>query len=56
MGFYLDSVLPNTFREHYKAKWLKEYTLNKPKFYLRYIDDKLLFKLLLVRKNIHYIN
>ena len=38
MGFYLDSVLPNTFREHNKAKWLKEYTLNKPKFYLRYID------------------
>ena len=39
MGFYLDSVFPNTFREHYKAKWLKEYTLNKPKFYLRYIND-----------------
>ena len=23
----------------YEAKWLNEYNLNKPKFYLRYVDD-----------------
>ena len=23
----------------YESKWLNEYNLNKPKFYLRYIDD-----------------
>ena len=23
----------------YKSKWLNEYNLNKPKFYLRYVDD-----------------
>ena len=25
----------------YKSKWLNEYNLNKPKFYLRYVDDLL---------------
>ena len=23
----------------YESKWLNEYNLNKPKFYLRYLDD-----------------
>ena len=23
----------------HESKWLKEYNLNKPKFYLRYVDD-----------------
>ena len=23
----------------YECKWLNEYNLNKPKFYLRYVDD-----------------
>ena len=23
----------------YKSKWLNDYNLNKPKFYLRYVDD-----------------
>ena len=23
----------------YKSKWLNEYSLNKPKFYIRYVDD-----------------
>ena len=23
----------------YESKWLNEYNLNKPKFYLRYVDD-----------------
>ena len=23
----------------YKSKWLNEYSLNKPKFYLRYVND-----------------
>ena len=25
--------------EFYEYKWLNEYNLNKPKFYLRYLDD-----------------
>ena len=25
--------------EFYESKWLNEYNLNKPKFYLRYVDD-----------------
>ena len=36
MGSPLASVLANIFME---SKWLNEYYLNKPKFYLRYVDD-----------------
>ena len=25
--------------DFYESKWLHEYNLNKPKFYLRYVDD-----------------
>ena len=25
--------------DFYEPKWLHEYNLNKPKFYLRYVDD-----------------
>ena len=25
--------------DFYKSKWLNEYNLNRPKFYLRYVDD-----------------
>ena len=32
-------VLPNIFMGFYESKWLNEYDLNKPKFYLRYVDD-----------------
>ena len=32
-------VLANIFMSLYKSKWLNEYNLNKPKFYLRYVDD-----------------
>ena len=32
-------VLANIFMGFYKAKWLNEYNLNIPKFYLRYVDD-----------------
>ena len=35
----LAPALPNIFMVFYKSKWLNEYNLNKPKFYLRYIDD-----------------
>ena len=31
-------VLANIFMGFYKSKWLNEYNLNKPKFYLRYVD------------------
>ena len=33
--------LANIFMGFYKSKWLNEYNLNKPKFYLRYADDNL---------------
>ena len=38
MGFPLAPVLANIFMGFYKSKWLSEYNLNKPTFYLRYVD------------------
>ena len=32
-------VLANIFTGFYESKWLNEYNLNKPNFYLRYVDD-----------------
>ena len=32
-------VLTNTLMGFYKSKWLNEYNLNKPKFYIRYVVD-----------------
>ena len=39
MGSPLAPNLVNTFMGFHKSKWLNEYNLNKPKFYLRYIDN-----------------
>ena len=39
MGSPLAPVVANIFMDFYKSKWLNEYNLNKPKFYLRYVDD-----------------
>ena len=39
MGSPLAPVLANIFMGFFKSKWLNEYNLNKPKFYLRYVDD-----------------
>ena len=39
MGSPLASVLANIFMGFYESKWLNKYNLNKPRFYLRYIDD-----------------
>ena len=39
MGSPLAPVLANIFMGFYKSKWLNEYNLNKPNFYLRYVDD-----------------
>ena len=39
MGSLLAPVLANIFMGFYKSKWLNEYNLNEPKFYLRYVDD-----------------
>ena len=41
MGFPLAPVLANIFMGFYKSKWLNEYNLNKPRFYLRYVDNTL---------------
>ena len=39
MGSPLASVLAKIFVGFYESTWLNEYNLNKPKFYLRYVDD-----------------
>ena len=39
MGSSLVPVLANICMGFYESKWLNEYNLNKPKFYLRYVDD-----------------
>ena len=39
LGYSMAPVLANVFMGFYKSKWLNEYNLNKPKFYLRYVDD-----------------
>ena len=39
MGSPLAPVLANIFMGFYNSKWPNEYNLNKPKFYLRYVDD-----------------
>ena len=38
MGSPLAPVLANIFMGFHESKWLNEYNLNKPKFYL-YVDD-----------------
>ena len=39
MGYPLAPVLAKISMAFYKCKWLNEFNLNKPKFYLRYVDD-----------------
>ena len=39
MGSPLAPVLANIFMGFLESKWLNEYNLNKPKFYLWYVDD-----------------
>ena len=39
MGSPLPPVLTNIFMGFHESKWLNEYNLNKPRFYLRYVDD-----------------
>ena len=39
MGFNLGPVLANIFMTFHESKWFNESNLNKPKFYLRYVDD-----------------
>ena len=39
MGSPLAPVLADIFMGFYESKLLNEYNLNKPKFYLRYVDD-----------------
>ena len=39
MGSPLAPVLANIFTDFYECKWLNEYNLKKPKFYLRHVDD-----------------
>ena len=38
MGSPLAPVLANIFMGFYESNWLNEYNLNKPRFYLRYVD------------------
>ena len=39
MGSPLAPILANIFIGVHESKWLNENNLNKPKFYLRYVDD-----------------
>ena len=39
MGSPLAPVLANIFIGFHESKWLNKYNLNKPKFYLWYVDD-----------------
>ena len=39
MGSPLAPVLANIFMGFHESKLLNDYNLNKPKFYLRYVDD-----------------
>ena len=39
MASSLVPALANIFMSFHKSKWLNGYNLNKPKFYLRYVDD-----------------
>ena len=39
MDSSLAPALANIFMGFHESKWLNEYNLNKPKFYLRYVDD-----------------
>ena len=39
MSSPLAPVLANIFMGFYKSKWLNEYHLNEPEFYLEYADD-----------------
>ena len=39
MASPLAPVLANIFMGYHESNWLNEYNSNKPKFYLRYIDD-----------------
>ena len=38
MGSPLAPVLANIFMGFHEYKWLNEYNINKPKFYLKYVD------------------
>ena len=39
MGFPSAPVLANILKSFYEFKWLKEYNLNKHKFWLRYVNE-----------------
>ena len=39
MGSLLAPVCAKIFMAFRESKWLNEYNLNNPKFYLRYVDD-----------------
>ena len=39
MGSPLAPIVAYIFLGFHESKWLNEYNLNKPKFYLRYVDD-----------------
>ena len=39
MGYPLAPVLANILMGFHEPKWRNEYNLNKPNFFLRYVDD-----------------
>ena len=55
MGSPLPHVLVNIFMRFYESKWLNEYNLNKPKFYLRY-DDQILDAIDKKQDSLNFLN
>ena len=39
MGSPLVPVFAKIFKVFFESRWFNEYNLNKPKFYLRYVND-----------------
>ena len=55
MGSPLPHVLANIFMRFYESKWLNEYNLKKPKFYLRY-DDQILDAIDKKQDSLNFLN
>ena len=51
----LAAVLANIFMVFHESKWLDEYNLNKPKFYLRHVDD-ILAAFVTEQNSLRYLN
>ena len=56
MGSPLAPVLANIFMGFYESKWLNEYNLSKPKFYLRYVGVGILAAFEKEQDSLNFLN